>query len=652
MSYDQLRSYTALMDKRLTWRYIRAQHLEQYDLYVKSAPPVFSTQTKLNAQRVPEHCFGSLFKAVEMLDLIKETIKNPDQPLIVLAWHLLIRELGLHSVSELGDSRIPMERVRVSACVAKTDEPLSQGRDHRPHAYISRQTKISDIPLIFDTGASYSITANKSDFVSEIIPITEGTMQGIGNLIEIKGKGWVEWDIIDQHNVIARVRTQAYYIPEASDVRLFSPQTYFQENGMSGRDCCWLDAHQINFKTAQDVELSFPFDSRNNIPYMLATEDANVAGLTAKQVLSFSRMSDVEIRGACRKILDDNNHNLTASEKELSLWHQRLCHIGPGWVQELMKNTVASTGDRDDPIIPTKTKAANCPRPQCASCHMAKQHVRTPKSVTTHVNQEKEGAIRRAVPATESDDTFSMDQIVCKLPGRLPNTFGKERTTDQYHGATLYMSHSSSWLFLVNQISLNAGETLQGKRRLDRIAAEYGRKIKHFHTDNHPFGSKEFQEDLALNDQTVTFSGVGAHHQNGISENAVKLVTNMARSMMMHQLIHWPDEFDPSLWGFALQHAVHIWNHTPNTSTGLSPWEKFTGVKDPTYSTIRRARVWGCPVYVLDPTLQDGKKLPKWKKRSRLGMNIGVSDQHSSSVNQVLSQVYRTCVSSIPCRIR
>jgi hypothetical protein len=127
MSYDQLRSYTALMDKRLTWRYIRAQHLEQYDLYVKSTPPVFSTQTKLDAHRVPEHCIGSLFKAVEILDLIKETIKNPDQPLIVLAWHLLIRELGLHSVSELGDSRIPMERVRVSACVAKTDEPLTQG---------------------------------------------------------------------------------------------------------------------------------------------------------------------------------------------------------------------------------------------------------------------------------------------------------------------------------------------------------------------------------------------------------------------------------------------------------------------------------------------------------------------------------------------
>ena len=46
--------------------------------------------------------------------------------------------------------------------------------------------------------------------------------------------------------------------------------------------------------------------------------------------------------------------------------------------------------------------------------------------------------------------------------------------------------------------------------------------------------------------------------------------------------------------------------------------------------------VWGCPCYVLDPKLQDGHKLPKWKPRSRRGMFVGFSPRHSSLVPLVL----------------
>jgi len=36
--------------------------------------------------------------------------------------------------------------------------------------------------------------------------------------------------------------------------------------------------------------------------------------------------------------------------------------------------------------------------------------------------------------------------------------------------------------------------------------------------------------------------------------------------------------------------------------------EIFTGTKQ-VDSNLQSAQVWGCPVYVLDPVLQDGKKL-------------------------------------------
>ena len=47
----------------------------------------------------------------------------------------------------------------------------------------------------------------------------------------------------------------------------------------------------------------------------------------------------------------------------------------------------------------------------------------------------------------------------------------------------------------------------------------------------------------------------------------------------------------------------------------------------------------GCPVYVLDPALQDGKKLPKWQPRSRRGQFMGFSSSHSSQVANILNLV-------------
>jgi hypothetical protein len=45
---------------------------------------------------------------------------------------------------------------------------------------------------------------------------------------------------------------------------------------------------------------------------------------------------------------------------------------------------------------------------------------------------------------------------------------------------------------------------------------------------------------------------------------------------------------------------------------------------------LRRAKVFGCPVYVLEPRFQDGKKIPKWEPRARRAQFLGFSKEHSS----------------------
>ncbi len=99
--------------------------------------------------------------------------------------------------------------------------------------------------------------------------------------------------------------------------------------------------------------------------------------------------------------------------------------------------------------------------------------------------------------------------------------------------------------------------------------------------------------------------------------------------------IHWPLQANLDLWPFALEQAVYLWNNLPNADTSLSPIEIFTSQKVSNYEHLLRMHVWGCPVYVLEPTLQDGKKIPKWMPHSRRGQFVGLSPEHSTTIGQI-----------------
>ena len=131
-------------------------------------------------------------------------------------------------------------------------------------------------------------------------------------------------------------------------------------------------------------------------------------------------------------------------------------------------------------------------------------------------------------------------------------------------------------------------------------------------------------------------SGVSAQFQNGAAENAIKNTVARARTMMLHAAIRWPEVKDQSLWPYALTHAAYLHNQTPNQQSGLSPVELWTKTKS-TNTPLQNLHVWGSPVYVLDPTLRDGSKLPKWNPRSRRGQYVGQSPLHASSVGLILN---------------
>ena len=82
--------------------------------------------------------------------------------------------------------------------------------------------------------------------------------------------------------------------------------------------------------------------------------------------------------------------------------------------------------------------------------------------------------------------------------------------------------------------------------------------------------------------------------------------------MLLHAAIHWPEETTLDLWPMAMDYTIYLWNHIPRKDSGIAPLELFCKSKIDN-NVLRNAHVWGCPTYVLDPKIQDGKKLPHWQ---------------------------------------
>ena len=113
------------------------------------------------------------------------------------------------------------------------------------------------------------------------------------------------------------------------------------------------------------------------------------------------------------------------------------------------------------------------------------------------------------------------------------------------------------------QVSLDAEETLLAKNVFEREALTHGVVIQNYRLDNSIFSKAEFMKEILAKEQNITFSGVGAHHQNGCAERAIRTVVTKARAMLLHAQLQWPEQTPVELWPMAMQHATHLNNIIP-----------------------------------------------------------------------------------------
>ena len=481
--------------------------------------------------------------------------------------------------------------------------------------------KEATFPIIWDSGASISISHCRDDFVGPILPPGPFTkIQGIARGLQVQGRGHVMWAMRDKTGQLRLIKVPALYIPNCR-ARLLSTtsllQTYPDETIVANNQQATLSGNSSDPTRGSVVAYVNP---TNNIPESVAYCYGKIGNVT-------DAMSGIISE------VHRSNINLNAAEKELLRWHQRLGHLSFAKIKFLMRTGILASSQAQKGLHAAACKIVTPPK--CAACQFGKQTCRPAPGQTVQAVRDRANILKadHLLPGQRT----SVDHFICSTKGRLFSSKGKEKDDDKYTGGCVFIDHASGFVHVEFQTHLNTHETIKSKEGYELMCRDHGVIPQSYLTDNgSSFTSRDYVRHLQAFAQTIRHSGPGAHHHNGIAERSIRTIMQVARTMMLHAAIHWPEMADPTFWPMAVQHAVFLWNKMPTVETGLSPHDIFTRSRWP-QSKFHDVHTWGCPVYVLAKTLADGKKIPRWQPRSQRTVNMGLSPFHASTVPLVFN---------------
>ena len=125
--------------------------------------------------------------------------------------------------------------------------------------------------------------------------------------------------------------------------------------------------------------------------------------------------------------------------------------------------------------------------------------------------------------------------MISAQPGLIPQE-KVNLTRARIWACTVFVDYYTGYVFVALMRDLNADLTLAVKKEFERRCAVRGVKVKHYHSDNGIFAEPAWINECKTCKQDLTFCGVGAHHQNGISERNIKDVTLISRTILLHAI--------------------------------------------------------------------------------------------------------------------
>ena len=194
----------------------------------------------------------------------------------------------------------------------------------------------------------------------------------------------------------------------------------------------------------------------------------------------------------------------------------------------------------------------------------------------------------------------------------------------------------SGYIHVEHQLGFLNSETIQAKQNYGKTCFDHVILVNTYLADNRFFKANNFVQHIHNNNQCIFYCGINAHCKNSVAERSICTVSEISHAMMLHLSLFWKNGIGSNLWPMATSYSNYILNQMLNAEY-IAPDYLFNGTKFPC-NKLKYIHVWGCTVYVLDPTLQQGRKLPKWQQQSHCRIFVGSSQNHSSNFPLILNQ--------------
>jgi hypothetical protein len=219
---------------------------------------------------------------------------------------------------------------------------------------------------------------------------------------------------------------------------------------------------------------------------------------------------------------EDEDTMLAAANNQVELmqWHYRFGHLPFLKLKQLTLNGKISK------------KLAKVAPPKCAGClfgAMTKIPWRGKETKSSH----------EVFVATKPGKCISVNQMTAIELGFGMQLKGK-LTKKRYCCATVIINHFSCLRYVHPQGDDSSIETITAKRAFKTFTAQHGVRIQHYHCDNGRFSDNAFKQACHDAHQQLTFCGVNAHFQNGITKRSICDLSESARKQLLHARAQWP----------------------------------------------------------------------------------------------------------------
>ena len=210
-------------------------------------------------------------------------------------------------------------------------------------------------------------------------------------------------------------------------------------------------------------------------------------------------------------------------------------------------------------------RLSNCNVPKFAGCMYGK---------ASRCAWRVKGAVNQILKSKAPGEVVFIDQLTVSMPGLIRQIRGFSSHA-KYHYATVILDHFSDCPYIMMQKVLMGEETIRAKANYEGHVCRHGVIVKHNHTNNGIFTGGAFQEDVRAQRQTMSYCGVGVHHQNGHVEKLFRDLQDHGRTVLLHTQQRWLDAISENIWPYAFALCAEIRKWTPRSADGKIPYHLF-----------------------------------------------------------------------------